>query len=209
MKAVVYHADAQTHDGTPAGDLYKRLFKRFREHVHSFGMDLVHVTLAGFPGWGDENHYFDGLEAQNVMANREECFHDFLAQAPDDVYWFTEVDLTIYRMWPDLKVDCAMLYRKDAKAPMTPAWRMARPSALPFFKILRDAMRLEPAKMWHGDSEAFRKVWEKMGSPQKGVIDFMGVKIEMRDYTHYVKHSGLYCRHAIRIDQKEVLCTSL
>lgn len=209
MKAVVYHADAQTHDGRPAGKLYSQLFVRFRKHVNDFGMKLVHLTLAGFPGWGDENYYIYGHEARNVVANREEAFTTFLDSAPDDVYWFTEADCTIYNLWPPLTTDCAMLYRKDAKAPMCPAWRMARPSALPFFIALRDAMRAEPGKNWHGDTEAFNKTWVLMGSPKSGIVDFKGVKIEMRDYTHYVKHSGRYSRYAFERGQKEKLCTSL
>lgn len=209
MKAVVYHADAQTHDGTPSGDLYQKLFVRFRSHVHDFGMSLVHLTLDGFPGWGDENHYFEGMDARNVVANREECFTTFLSSAPDDVYWFGEPDCTIFTLWPELTTDCAMLHRKEAKAPMCPAWRLARPSALPFFVELRDAMRLEEGKAWHGDTEAFKKVWAKMGSPKSGIVDYKGVKIEMRDYTHYVKHSGRYSRYVFARGAKEKLCTSL
>lgn len=209
MKAVFYHADSQAHDGKPAGDLYRRLSERFRGHVHDFGMDLIHLTLAGFHGWGDENHYFEGLESGNVVANREEVFCTFLSSAPDDVYWFTEPDCTIYQMWPELTVDCAFLYRKDAKAPMCPAWRLARPSALPLFIRLRNAMREETSKSWHGDTEAFRKTWALMGSPKEGIVDYGGVKVEMRDYTHYVKHSGRYSRYAFAREQKENLCLSV
>lgn len=209
MKAVVYHADAQRHDGTPAGRLYRELFKTFRQRTNNFGMPLVHLTLSGFDGWGDENHYFEGLISGNIVLNREEVFSAFLASAPDDVYWFCEADYLINNMWPPLEADCAMLFRRDSKAPMTPAWRLAKPSALPFFMELRDAMRMEDGKSWHGDTEAFRKIWALMGSPKEGTIDYKGVKIEMRDYTHYVKHSGKYTRHSFNMSEKEKLCSSL
>jgi hypothetical protein len=205
LKAVVYHADWIHGTGNRTHDLYPRLFERFRAHIKPFGMRLVHLTLEGFPGWGDENHYFQG-SPENIVLNREECFCQYLAEQ-NEVCWFTEVDCTVNRMWPVLKEDCAMLYRTLDTSPMNMAWRLAKRTALPFFEELRDAVRLEPDK-WSGDNEAFRKVWYRMGCPKVGTVDYKGVRIEMRDYTDYVKHSGKYSRYAFTWEQKEALCSS-
>ena len=205
MKAVVYHADHIHGTGNRTHDLYPRLFSRFREHIKPFGMTLVHLTLKGFPGWGDENHWYEG-SPENIVLNREECFCRFL-ETQDEPCWFTETDCTVSQMWPPLKTDCAMLYRNLEKSPMNMAWRLARKTALPFFEELRDAVREEPHK-WEGDNEAFRKVWERMGSPKVGMVNYRGVEIEMRNYSDYVKHSGLYSRYAFTWAQKEALCSS-
>jgi hypothetical protein len=194
LKAVIYHADARFENGNDVGDVYQRLFRRFRDNCHAFGMQVIHLSLRGHPGWGDENLYYEG-NPEHIVANREECFSAFLEAAPDDVYWFTEPDTVIYQMWPRLKTDCAMLYRAGDAVAMCPAWRMARPSALPFFIALRDAMRADSRKDWHGDSAAFTHVWKKMERPEIGITNYLGVEIEFRDYADYVKSRGTYTRN--------------
>lgn len=193
MKAVVYHADAHFAWGGSVGDLYKRLFSKFVAQCHAHDIPVVHLTLDGHPGWGDETIRYPQLVPANVMLNREECFSAFLESAPDDVYWFCEPDYEIVKMWPKLTTDCAMLYRDGDSVPMNPAWRMARPKALPFFLKLRDTYRaLTPTRGvgfdWHGDSWAFTKVWKNMGSPKGyGLVKYLGVEIEFRDYADYIK----------------------
>jgi len=194
--AVVYHADATFCFGGAAGDVYERLFKRFREMCNKHEIPVVHLSTEGHPGWGDENHRYGNLDPKNVVLNREECFTKFLECAPDDVYWFTEPDYVIKQMWPALDGDCAMLYRPDDGVPMTPSWRMATPKALPFFVKLRDTLReLKPHPGvgfdWHGDSWAFTNVWKEMGSP-KGRANYLGLDIEFRAYKDYVKFDNVY-----------------
>lgn len=210
MKAVVYHADARFAWGDPVGRVYADLFKRFRKQCSDYGMELIHLTLTGQPGWGDKNFHYDGLKPENVVLNREECFSRFLETAADDVYWFAEPDMCIYRMWPDLEADCAMVYRSNDDVPMCPAWRMARPSALPFFQKLRDTLRgitVRPGVGfdWHGDSEAFTTVWKDMGCPQKGVVDYMGLKIEFRKYEDYIKGTTKFTRNYFGKRKMELL----
>lgn len=196
MKAVVYHADARFESGSKVKDEYQRLFAGFVPMCHSFGMKVVHLTTKDHPGWGDENHHYD-LNPKNIVFNREEVFTDFLENAPDDVYWFAEPDFRINKMWPVLKADCAVLIRGDS-VPMTPAWRLATPKALPFFRELRDEMRKQDRKSWHGDSVAFTNVWVRMGRPGKHrLFGFNNVWIETRDYLDYIKGRATYSRNLV------------
>jgi hypothetical protein len=199
VKAVVYHADASFAWGGSVGDLYKQLFERFRKQCNDFGMELIHLTLEGEPGWGDRNIHYSGLDQKNVVLNREECFTRFLETAEDEVYWFAEPDIEIIQMWPPLTADCAMLYRAGDAVAMNPAWRMATPKALPFFTKLREELRAVEIRPgvghdWHGDSAAFTKVWKDMGKPTERA-NYLGVEIEFRNYSHYIKGEPKFTRN--------------
>lgn len=201
MKAVIYHADAKFAWGDPVGTVYKRLFERFRKKCREFGMELIHLTLEGQPGWGDSNYFYEGLDPKNVVLNREECFTRFLENDSEDgvVYWFTEPDFDINRMIPPLEADCAMIYRPNDDVPMCPAWRLATTKALPFFVRLRDRLREVKERPgvgfdWHGDSEAFTAIWNEMGCP-KAKTEYLGVKIEFRKYEDYIKGTNKFTRN--------------
>jgi hypothetical protein len=162
-------------------------------------MDLIHLTLEGCPGWGDVNIHYSGLGPKDVVLNREECFTKFLETAEDGVYWFAEPDFEILQMWPPLIADCALLYRVGDAVAMNPAWRMATPKALPLFRKLRDTLRAVEVRAgvghdWHGDSEAFAKVWKDMGRPEKET-EYLGVKVEFRPYKDYVKGTPKFTRN--------------
>lgn len=211
MKAVVYHADAVDAFGEKAGDRYKRLFWKMVENCHKFGLQVVHVTLTGHEGWGDENFYVPGLDPQNVMLNREICFTTFLEQAPDDVYWFSETDYRIRKMWPPLVKDCALLYRDNDSVKLNPSWRMARKSALPVFQAIRNfAQNVEITEKvthaWHCDSAAFIRAYRKMGAPDRDTT-WLGVDIELRKYSDYVKGNCIYGRNYLGQQKKELLET--
>jgi len=205
MKAVIYHADSHYAWGDRVEKgMYERFFTKFKGQAKKYGLtSVVHLTLDGCPAWGDENISFPNLDRKNVMLNREECFTAFLESAPDDVYWFCEPDYHIYKMWPPLKSGCdaAMCFRVNDGVPMSPGWRMATPKGLPFFRKLRDTYRgLVPFDNvgfdWHGDSWAFTKVWEDMGSPKAGgIVDYLGVKVEFRDFSDYLKGRSTYGRN--------------
>lgn len=180
MKAVIYHADSHFAWGGEPGDAYKQMFGSLR-----FEMPVIHLTCRGHPIWGDEGMHFD-LDPQNVVANREECFAEFLKNAPDDVYWFTEPDCVVLKAFPPLKRDAAMLYRPNDDVPMTPSWRLARPVASPLFELFREEMRKDPRKDWHGDSAAFTAAWKRLGSPTEN-FTYQGLRVEMRRYSDYVK----------------------
>lgn len=199
MKAVVYHADAKFAWGDSVGNTYKVLFEKFTAQCRRYGMSVIHLTLEGHEGWGDETIAYSGLDPKNVVLNREECFARFLELAKQDVYWFAEPDIEILQKWPRLEADCAMLYRRGDDVPMCPAWRMATPKALPFFKQLRDTLRLVKERPgvghdWHGDSEAFTTVWKDMGSPTDRT-QYRGVDIEFRDYAKYIKGNPVYSKN--------------
>lgn len=188
MKAVVYHADSHFPWGGKPGVLYEQMFKRFR----SYGIPVIHLTCKGFPIWGDEGRHFD-LDPHNIVANREEAFTAFLQSAPDDVYWFAEPDFEVLRPIPELEGDLAMLYRREDDVPLTPGWRLARPSALPIFTMIREEMRLDARKDWHGDSAAMTAVWKTLGSPQSN-FKYRGIEVELRQFSQYVK-PGLFTRN--------------
>ena len=185
MKAVYYHADSHFPWGGHPGNVYAELAAQFKAQCHEYGMQVVHLTCDGFPGWGDENHSYP-LDPKNIVANREEAFCSFLESAPEDWYWFTEPDCVILRAIPSPAGDAVFLYRKNDGVPMNPGWRMATPKALPVFKALRDALRLDPRKDWHGDSGAFNATYKVMGEP-KDRVKFLGVDIRFWDFADFVK----------------------
>lgn len=189
MKVVVYHADSHYPNGKPLGDSYKRLFKGFNKNCHGHGLTTIHLTLEGFEGWGDENIYYPGLDPWNVILNREVVFTEFLKAAPMDVYFFSEPDYRMFTAVPPLKTDVAMLYRHSDGVPLNPSWRLATPKALPLFELFRDeTASARSVEGWHCDSEGFTSVWKQMGSPEKcEVVEFLGLSIELREFSDYVK----------------------
>jgi hypothetical protein len=200
LKAVVYHADARYADGNEVGNTYKRLFKGFNANCRQFNCKTVHVTLEGHEGWGDENFYVSGLDPKNVMLNREIAFAEFLKQAPEDLYLFSEPDYRMWKAFPALRGDVSLLYRAGDDVPMNPAWRLATPKALPLFELLRDEtqkVKLRPGVGydWHCDSEGFTSAWKLMGSPKGGMVEFLGLRIEFRDFSQYIKPNPIYGRN--------------
>ena len=165
------------------------------------------MTLEGFEGWGDENHYVAGLDPKNVMLNREIAFCDFLEGAPDDVYWFTEPDYRIWRMWPPLAADCELLYREGDGVPLNPSWRLARRKALPLFEECRDEAKKWPNKYdWHCDSEVFAALWKRMREPKAGEKrTYLGVEIGFRVFREYVKPNPIYGRNYAWKAKEELL----
>lgn len=199
MKAVIYHADAPKLWDAPEG-LYPRLFKGFKKEAKKFGIETIHLTLTGFEGYGDETVYYDCLDPKNVVFNREHCFARFLEDAPPDVYLFTEPDARIVAPIPPLCADMALLYRSPEGPHFTPSFRMAKKTAVPVFREMLENMDGKRAD-WHGDSDAFAKLYEDMGSPTKfGItIDYKGLKVEIRDYYDYtLKHSRIMTHHKFK-----------
>lgn len=207
MKAVVYHADSHFAWGDPVTGVYEPLFREFVKMCHRYDMQVVHLTLKGFPGWGDENRFFGSYDPKNVMANREVCFTEFLRRAPEDVYWFTEPDYRIARMWPPLEADCAMLFRRGDAVPMTPSWRLATPQALPFFLELRDRVLNSGYPLdWHCDSAGATSLWKDMGRPETGyIVEYQGVEISFRDYSDYIKGKCTYGRNYLSKNKLQLL----
>lgn len=190
MKACVYHAeDGKNRWGYQEGT-YKRLFDGFKNNVKKYGIDTIHLTLDGQEGWGDENKYYSNLNPRNVIYNREVCFVRFLTDAPDDVYWFTEPDARVLKPIPQIKdgIDLVLLYRPRDGVPMTPSFRIARKSALPFFIEVMEEMKKQPKDTWawNGDSVAWNSMYKKIGSPKKlGLFRYKKINIEFRDYILY------------------------
>jgi hypothetical protein len=156
-------------------------------------MQVAHLTCEGYPGWGDENHFYP-LDPKNVVANREEAFTDFLSKAPEGWYWFTEPDAVILTGVPKpLKGDVLMPYRRGDDVPINPSWRVANKKALPVFEAIRDELRMDHRKDWHGDSAAFARVWHKMGKPERRCM-WLGVCVEFCDFRDVIK-PGKYTKN--------------
>lgn len=190
MKAVIYHADGPVAKNFPAG-LYENIFKGAKENLATFGIPTIHLTLEGHPGWGDENYYYPG-DPVDIVYNREVCFVEFLRNAPDALYFFSEPDYRIIQLWPEPTTDLVMLRRQDSVA-INPSWRLARPSALPFFERLLENFELNK-KTWHGDSHSMVRTWEQMGSPDEGIHKFLGITVELRPYREYTSPKSIYGR---------------
>jgi hypothetical protein len=195
MKAVLYHADANF--GKRHGEgIYKHLTEELRKNLHSFGVSLIHVTVTGHEGWGDENFFYDVDNVQEVIYNREKCLLEFMRKdaVDNEIYWFTEPDSRMLAEFPPLTTDISMLYRDDPMA-MTPAWRLCKKTALPFFEEAFKHFDLSQ-KEWHGDSVAWLEMWKQIGSPKNvGFFNWKNLSVELRPYgwycsRHKCKYSG-------------------
>lgn len=93
---------------------------------------------------------------------------------------------------PPLTTDLALLRRKDEIA-ISPWWRLARKTSVPFFEELIKHFDMN-RKNWDGDSVAFRKMWELIGSPNWGTYQWNGVSIDFRDYRLYTGRHKPYSR---------------
>lgn len=200
MKAVVYHADSHFAWGPKVGDLYARLFVKFKERCKAYGFEkVIHLTLDGFPGWGDESIHYRGYNPEEVMFNREQIFAEFLGNASPGVYWFGEPDFVFFSKWPDLTTDASFLYRAGDAVSMSPGWRLVTEKAAPIFAEIAELTRnveLRPGvgRDWHCDSASFTSMWKRMGRPQLGTFEYKGLTVEMREYRQYVK-PGVFCKN--------------
>lgn len=191
MKAVIYHADGKLSHKYPE-DTYKKLILGLKENCHQFGIPLIHLTLNGFEGLGDENHFYEG-NPDEIIYNREKCFIDFLKKAPDDVYWFTEPDSRLINEFPVLETDLAMLIRVSEKR-LNAAWRLAKPSAVSFFEEAFSHYDMT-RKEWDGDTSGYVKMYELMGNPEKeGIYNYKNLTIDLRNYKQYCYGKGHYSR---------------
>ena len=193
MKAVLYHADG--HFGKRHGpNIYKHLTEELRKNLHTFGVPLIHVTVTGHEGWGDENYFYDVEHVNEVIYNREKCLLEFLKRDADNetVYWFCEPDFRMLAEFPPLTTDLCMTIRADSM-PMTPAWRLAKKSALPIFEE-SFANFDSNQKEWHGDSPAWQAVHKNMGGPtDPGFYKHLGLTVELRPYGWYAsRHKARY-----------------
>ena len=202
MKAVVYHADGPIAENFPK-DTYKTLFKIFKENVKTFNIPLVHITLQGHEGWGDENYFYD-RDPAHIVYNREELFLDFLKNAEDNVYWFAEPDHRLKHIFPPLETDLALLVRQDS-TPITPSWRLAKKSAIPFFEEVFSYYDIEN-KSWNSDSGAYIKMWEQIGSPiESGIINYNNMSIDLRPYKQYSMRKSGYSQQFKGLHKFEII----
>lgn len=195
MKAVIYHAD-----GVPlwpaAPGTYEKLFHDFVENARPYVEEVIHLTLAGFPHWGTQTIAYEGLNPKDSMYNREVCFTKFLQEErSDDLFWFTEPDARIKEAFPsmDPEIDIVLLWRND-DVHITPSFRICTRKALPLFEralALYDMTR----KDWHGDSEAFNRLYDEMGRPGIGCFTWNHLSIELRDYNDYSQKNSRYVTH--------------
>jgi hypothetical protein len=190
MKVVVYHANGPKANEF-AKDLYKDLFKGLKENVNSFGYPLIHLTLKGFEGWGDENYFYDG-NPNEVIYNREKICLEYLRSQPDDesIYWFTEPDSRIMSVFEPLDNDLALLLRKKDGVPVTPAWKLCRKKALPFLEDAFSYFDLTQ-KEWNGDAYGYVEMYNNVGRPTSN-FQYKDVKIELRSYRKYCTTRGPY-----------------
>lgn len=203
FKAVIYHATTNFRElfpksGSLPDDLYEQLFKGAKRSLRRFKVPLVHLSVDGHPGWGDENYFFDG-DPEQIVFNRELFFAQFLRrQNRNDVFWMTEPDHRMVRRFPGLgdDIDLCLLRREDAVA-ITPCWKMARSTAAPFFEEVCTYFDDVEGKRWHGDSSAYIRIWENMGRPdlKDSPVDYKGMRIELRSYSDYSEKDSIYVQH--------------
>lgn len=192
MKAVLYHAET-TYNWHGNG-IYKDLVNGLKENLSKFNIPLIHLTLTGHNGWGDENYFYDGYDPQEVIYNREKILLEFLRNdaKDDETYWFCEPDFRMLQEFPPLTTDLCMLHRNDPVV-ITPAWRLAKKSAWTIFEEALSYFDLEQKK-WHGDSVSWVKMWEQFGKPgSPGIYQYKELSIELRPYGWYAsRHKARY-----------------
>lgn len=193
MKAVLYHADAK-YGERHSPQLYKHLIEELKKNLHSLNVSLVHVSVTGHEGWGDENYFYDVDDVQEVIYNREKCFLNFIREDANDneIYWFCEPDSRMFKEFPTLTTDLALLYRDDP-VKITPAWRLAKKSALPFFEEAFKHFN-QNNKEWDGDSPAWIEMWKQLGSPiqrfdETKVYNWNNLSVELRPYVWYASRN--------------------
>jgi hypothetical protein len=182
MKAVVYHTDASLSKKFPK-DTYKNLLIGLRKNCNKFDIPLVHITINGFEGYGDENVFVDA-DPEDITHNREKFFIEYLKTAnPKETYYFTEPDSRINKMFPPLITDAAFLYRKGTNT-ITPAWRLAKRSALPIFEEAFSYYD-EDIQDWGRDTAAWKCLYDKLKHPGLGIAHYKSLTVELRSYKSY------------------------
>lgn len=212
MKAVIYHADSfiakrLSEEHKLPKNIYKHLIEKLKNNLHSFGIELIHLTLHGHEGLGDQNFFYDG-DPTHITYNREHCFVNFLKNCPDNEYWFTEPDTRLNNLFPALAGDLALLMRGTPGNPIPPAWRLAKKSALPFFEEILDCLDSQQKGWWENDSAAFEKMAVRLGNPTKlGHFVYKNLNIELRNYKHYCMRKSHYSQQ-FKSHHKIELCDS-
>jgi hypothetical protein len=196
MKAVIYHADA--HRARKWSHFsYEGLIKGMKENLNSYGIELIHLTLDGFPGYGDTNFFYPDLNPEEIIYNREVCFTKFLKHHAEDneQYWFTEADVRLRNPFPLLKegVDAAFVVAFTEQR-FLPTWRLAKKSATPIFE--EALSKFTGLKKWDGDSEAWAEVYIAVGRPgDNQQISYNNMRFETRQYKPYNMTKSHYTAH--------------
>lgn len=199
MKAVVYYADCPRISFKFPKGLYEELMLGLRNNLKKHNIPLIHITLEGHPGLGDENIYFEG-NPDWVNFNREVFFTEFLKKIAENnqTYWFTEPDARLNHPIPDLIGDVAFTVRENR---ISPAWRLAKKTAYPIFQEAIDLFPNDRSK-WQGDSEAWAQIYYNMNYPgDDNIIEYKQLKVELRKYKLY-NMTGSYFSQQFKANHK-------
>lgn len=204
MKAVIYYADCPRISSKFPIGIYENLIKGLRENLNKFNIPLIHITLTGNTGLGDENIYYDG-NPDWVNYNRELFFTDFLKNSADEkeVYWFTEPDARLNNSFPELNTDIAFTVRENR---IFPGWRLAKKSA---FVLFQEAIDLFPEdrSRWQGDSEVWAQIYYNMNYPgDDAIIQYKNLNVELRKYKLY-NMTGSYYSQQYKANRKFMITT--
>lgn len=194
LKAVIYHADAHRAKKWSYFS-YKDLILGLKENINSYGIKLIHLTLHGFEGYGDENYFYDGVPDE-ITYNRVKCNAEFLKnQAEDNVqYWFTEPDMRLRNPFPLLLdgIDAAFVVYKPEQR-FIPTWSLAKKTAVSLYE---ESVSNCVFKRWDGDTDAWGKIYKIVNSPAENTtVAYKGLNIETRDYKSYNMSGSKYTAH--------------
>jgi len=199
MKAILYHADTNLSTIFPEFEarknVYQNLVRGLKDNLKVFDLELIHLTVKGHDHWGDITFEFDG-DPDNIVYNREKFLLDFLKSTKDEEEFLVlEPDHRILKRVPSLPSNvCLGLLRRDDSVAITPSWKLVKKSSIPFFEEV--LCNFDTKFKWDGDSIAYIKLFENMGSPpivkDEYVIQYKGMKIQFRDYQAYsTQHSSI------------------
>lgn len=201
LHVVFYHTTAPNLVHAIPPDTYEKICKWFVKQCHEWRFDVTHLTCSRDEKYTDDAIVMKG-EPKDIVKNREYAFVEFLEVFAKEkqVYLFTEPDLKFLAYFPDLPPTCdiALLYRHKDTPHISPAWRLCRKSALPFFQMIESEIIHTVNPDWHGDSIALNEIWKKMerkANLPREYFEFGGLHYQFRSFEDYIKSRCRYSYH--------------
>jgi hypothetical protein len=167
--------------------IYDAIWPIMHRSLRDNGCELVHLTDAVTTSRGDSVFRVDGIDPKKTMLSRDIAWLRFLEQMPkDDQVCMVEPDTMMVRPVTPLddEHDLVLLRRY---ANISPGFRLAKKTSLPFYRAVMAAWKGVPVEkhVFHGDVDALHAA--------TGATDAMhiplrrhGCSIDIRGWEYYI-----------------------